>query len=145
MKSALVLASVLVLLPAFAEDAAKPAEPGQKSSFALPQTPPYFKFPVEVFDKVRLSSTNAVVLYVRTPEEFAKGHIPGAVPQDSKAPGFVTALEKLNKKKTYLVNGANGESGAAICLQMHELGFVRVANLEGGFAAWQAAGKPVVK
>lgn len=145
MKHVLALASVLVLLPAFAEDAAPPAAPAKKSPFEFPARPPYFKVNPESFDKVRLNNTNAVVLDVRTPQEFAQGHIPGAVLLDFKSPGFATELEKLDKSKTYLVHCAAGTRSAKAALQMHDLGFPKVGNLEGGFEAWKAAGKPVLK
>jgi rhodanese-related sulfurtransferase len=145
MKYVLALASVLVLLPALAEDAPKAAEPAQKSAFELPPPQPYVKLTPASFDKLHQVNTNAIVLDVRTPEEFAKGHIAGATLLDFKSPGFAAGLEKLDKKKTYLVHCAVGGRSAKACLQMHDLGFVRVFNLEGGLQAWQAAGKPVVK
>jgi rhodanese-related sulfurtransferase len=151
MKYALALASVLVLLPAVAEDAAKPAataasaQPAQKSGIGSLPAPSFFKFTPESFDKIRLHNTNAVILDVRTPEEFAKGHIQGAVLLDFKSADFASGLGKLPKNKLYLTYCAVGGRSAKACEQMRELGFLRVGNLEGGIKAWQEAGKPVVK
>ncbi len=151
MKYALALASVLVLSPVLAEDAAKPApavqtnQPAQKSGTGTMQRPPFFKLTPDSFDKVRLHNTNAVILDVRTPEEYAKGHIQGAVLLDFKSADFAAGLGKLPKNKLYLTYCAVGGRSAKACEQMRELGFPRVGNLEGGIKAWEEAGKPVVK
>ena len=148
MKYALALASVLVLLPAVAEDAAKPApaaQPAQKSGIGSLQAPPFFKLTPESFDQVRQRNTNAVILDVRTPEEFAKGHIQGATLLDFKSPDFASQVGKLPHNKLYLTYCAVGGRSTKACEQMRELGFPRIGNLEGGIKAWQEAGKPVVK
>ena len=145
MKHILVLASLLTFLPAAAEDAPQEKPAAAKSAFAFPERPHYFKLQPDAFDKSRLANTNAVVLDVRTPEEFAKGHLKGAVLLDFKSPDFAAKLGVLDKSKTYLVHCAVGGRSAKACEQMHELGFLRVANLEGGIKAWEAAGKPVEK
>lgn len=44
-----------------------------------------------------------VVLDVRTPEEFAEGHLPGAVNLDVSDPGFEQGLEELDRDATYAV------------------------------------------
>src|SRR3954453_4694764 len=49
-----------------------------------------------------------VVLDVRTPEEFKKGHIPGATNIDIATPDFEKSIGKLDKSKTYLVHCASG-------------------------------------
>ena len=52
---------------------------------------------VEEFDKLRADKKN-VVLDVRTPEEFAKGHIPGAVNLNVNAPDFQSIIITYQKK-----------------------------------------------
>lgn len=145
MKHILSLSALLMLLPATAEEATKEKSAAAKSAFAFPDRPHYVNIKPEAFDKSRRTNTNAVVLDVRTPEEYAKGHLPGAVLLDFKAADFATKLGALDPKKTYLVHCASGGRSAKACEQMYELGFPRVANLEGGFKAWEAAGKPVEK
>ena len=92
---------------------------------------------------MRLHNTNAVVLDVRTPEEYAKGHLPGSVLLDFKAPDFKEKVTKLDRNRTYLVHCAVGGRSAQACDQMNQAGFIKVLNLEGGIKAWEAAGKPV--
>ena len=97
------------------------------------------------FDKLR-AEKNAVVLDVRTPKEFAGGHIPGATNLDWNASDFEEKVTKLDKSKTYLVHCATGRRSALACDKLgSRLGFTNCFNLEGGIKAWQQADKPVVK
>ena len=110
-----------------------------------PPVPPSVKnVGVEEFDKLRADKKN-VVLDVRTPEEFAKGHIPGAVNVDFNAPDFQKKVAELDKGKTYLVHCAAGVRSAKACTIMDKIAFTSVVNLEPGFRAWEKAGKPVEK
>ena len=99
---------------------------------------------VDQFDKLR-QQTNAVVLDVRTPKEFAAGHIPGAVNIDWNAADFGKKVAELDKSKTYLVHCAVGGRSAKASDKMTAIQFTNVYNLEGGMKAWEKAGKPVKK
>jgi len=90
------------------------------------------------FNKHR--SEGAVVLDVRSSEEFAKGHVPGAVNIDVNAPGFATKVTGFDKSKPILVNCHAGSRGAIASVELAKLGFKTVCNLEGGLAAWEKSG-----
>ena len=99
---------------------------------------------VDQFDKLR-QQTNAVVLDVRTPKEFAAGHLAGAVNIDWNADDFGKKVAALDKSKTYLVHCAVGGRSAKASDKMTAIQFTNVYNLEGGMKAWEKAGKPVEK
>ena len=99
---------------------------------------------VEEFAK-KVADQHNLVLDVRTPKEFAAGHIPGAVNQDVLADGFKGAVEKLERSRTYLVHCASGRRSQQACQQMQALGFTNLFELRDGFVGWQKAGKPVEK
>ena len=99
---------------------------------------------VDEFAKLRDSRTN-VVLDVRTKKEYDAGHMPGAVLIDFNAPDFAEQVAKLDKSKTYLVHCAAGGRSAKACDKMSTMKFSSLVNLEGGFRAWEKAGKPVEK
>ena len=100
---------------------------------------------VEDFEKLS-AVKNVVLLDVRTPPEFAVGHIPGATNLDWSASDFEQKVSKLDRSKTYLVSCASGRRSALACDKMvSRLGFTNCVNLAGGFKAWQKAGKPVAK
>ena len=86
-----------------------------------------------------------VILDVRTPKEFAAGHLPGAVNVDFNAPDFDAKMAKLDTNKTYLVHCAGGVRSSKACTKMSALPFKELYNLEGGMKAWEKAGKPVEK
>jgi rhodanese-related sulfurtransferase len=113
-----------------------------------PKTPnpagPVRNVGVEEFDKLR-ADKNAVVLDVRTPQEFSKGHIPGAVNLDFNSPDFSKKAAELDKEKTYLVHCAVGGRSAKACSLMSKLQFKQVIHLPSGFSGWEKAGKPIEK
>jgi len=89
--------------------------------------------------------TAAVVVDVRTPSEFADGHLPGALNLDVRNPDFSTSIKGLDTNKTYLLycrSGARTQKAAEI---MQQAGFKNVFGMKGGFPDWEKAGYPVEK
>jgi rhodanese-related sulfurtransferase len=86
-----------------------------------------------------------VILDVRTPPEYADGHIEGAINIDYEAADFRDRVSKLDKVKTYLVYCRTGARSAAASDIMVGLGFKYIDNMTGGITDWQAAGFPVVQ
>ena len=91
------------------------------------------------YEKKR-KARNSVVLDVRSPEEFARGHVPGALNIDINSPTFTQKAGQLDKKKTILVNCHAGSRGAIASAELAKLGFRTVCNLEGGLDAWEKSG-----
>lgn len=84
-----------------------------------------------------LANDNAVILDVRTDEEFEAGKIPGAINIDIyKGQGFIYRLEELDKTKNYYVYCAAGARSAQACGVMNQLGFENTHNLLGGISQW---------
>lgn len=90
------------------------------------------------------SLSGEVLLDVRTPDELAKGVIPGAAYLDYFRKDFESAVGKLDKDKTYFIYCAAGGRSAETAELMARLGFKRVYNLKDGFAAWKKKNMPVV-
>ncbi len=84
-----------------------------------------------------------VTLDVRTPAEFAAGHVPDATLLDFYGSQFRTELEKLDKNKNYVVYCHTGNRSGQATALMHSLGFKHVYDVQGGIAAWEQAGLPV--
>lgn len=84
------------------------------------------------------SDTNAVILDVRTEDEWNEGIIPGAELNDIyKGQGFIYRLEELDKNKNYYVYCKAGGRSAQACSIMNQMGFENTFNLEGGFMNWE--------
>lgn len=85
---------------------------------------------------------DAVILDVRTANEWNSGIIPGAINIDIyKGPGFIEEVEKLDKDKIYYVYCAAGARSGQACNVLIDLGFAGAYNLAGGMSRWQG---PVV-
>lgn len=83
------------------------------------------------------------VVDVRTREEYALGHVPGAVniPID-ELEGRVSELDPYRKQDLYLICAVGGRSARATRL-LADKGFERPINVEGGTNGWQSAGYPL--
>lgn len=80
---------------------------------------------------------NAVVLDVRTPDEWEEGIIPQAIMIDIyRGQGFLDDVEKLDKSKNYYVYCKAGGRSAQACQLMNQMGFRNTYNLLGGFSQW---------
>ena len=95
--------------------------------------------------KAYLESDKPVLLDVRTPDEYAAGHLETAVSADYYAPDFKDKLNKLDKTAKYLIYCRTGKRSAAALKIMQELGFSDARDIAGGITAWISAGYPVVK
>lgn len=102
---------------------------------------------VDAAGAAKLIETNKdiVVLDIRTEEEFKDGHIAKAQNIDFLDRSFGEKLDKLDKSKPYLVHCASGGRSTKSLSQFKAKGFTNIYHLDGGFSAWEAAGKPVTK
>jgi rhodanese-related sulfurtransferase len=144
MKNRAVLLFLWLALSTFAVRADDPPA-GGKAPAEEAKKEPFRNVGVDEFAKLRGGSTNNVVLDVRTPKEFERGHIPGAINIDVNSPDFKEKTKTLDKSKLYLVNCAAGVRSAKACKILYGLDFPNLVNLEGGFKSWEKAGKPVEK
>ena len=82
--------------------------------------------------------TEAVVLDVRTEEEFESGYIPNAINIDWRmGPGFIDQINTLDKKKHYYVYCRSGVRSEQAVQYMRDLGFNNTFNLLGGILNWE--------
>ncbi|MDO8362953.1 MAG: rhodanese-like domain-containing protein [Actinomycetota bacterium] len=83
------------------------------------------------------------IIDVRTPEEFAGGHLAGAVNLNLESGSFSTEIAALDHAAAYIVYCQSGRRSGLATTAMAGAGFTQVYDL-GGLADWQAAGLPVV-
>ena len=92
-----------------------------------------------------IDTTGAVVVDVRTPAEFAEGHLEGAVNIDvENQVDFAAALISLPKDQPYVVYCRSGNRSAAATQQMVGAGFTDVTDAGGLQAASNSTGLPIV-
>lgn len=90
------------------------------------------------------SDPTLTIIDVRRPDEYAAGHIPGAVNIDISS-SFADEVGKLDRDESYLIYCATGVRGESALKMMGDLGFTEVYNLGAGISAWQRAGGSVVR
>lgn len=90
------------------------------------------KLPGEKFVEMYTSTPNAVVVDVRTPSEFAAGHIDQAVNIDFENFSFASEVKKLDTTKTYFVYCRSGNRSAQAVSIMKSNGIKNIYELSGG-------------
>ena len=85
------------------------------------------------------------MLDVRTPAEYASGHLPKAQNIDIEGSDFATRIAALDKSATYAVYCRSGKRSAAALEQMAGADFKHVYDLTGGISDWQSTGRSVVR
>ena len=88
-----------------------------------------------------------VLIDVREADEYAAGHLPGAMHLSRGMLEFklsATAALSARNLKVVLYCKTSGRAALAACA-MQDMGYLQVQSIAGGFDAWVAAGKPVVK
>jgi len=83
----------------------------------------------------------AKIIDVRTPEEFADGHLRGAVNVDLSAPDFDERIGALNETGSYVVYCASGNRAGTAIETMHDQGFDDLIN-GGGYETLAESGLP---
>ena len=88
-----------------------------------------------------------VLLDVREADEYAAGHLPGAIHAARGVLEFkLSSTPELGSRdlKIVLYCKTSGRAALAACA-LHDMGYLQVKSIAGGFDAWAGAGKSVVK
>jgi rhodanese-related sulfurtransferase len=120
--------------PAAEPDPARPAAP-EPAVAKITQA--------DLLARLEKPQVDVVVLDVRTPEEFAAGHVPGArnVAHD-QLPGKLAELSAL-KDKPVVLYCRSGRRSALAAQTLRAAGFDKLLHLEGDWLAWEAEKRPI--
>lgn len=91
-----------------------------------------------------VSAPGVTTIDVRTPEEFAAGHIEGAVNMNVEGPDFAAQVAGLDPAGVYAVYCRSGNRSQVAVSAMTQAGIVGIYELATGITGWQDAGLPVV-
>jgi rhodanese-related sulfurtransferase len=88
-----------------------------------------------------------VLIDVREADEYAQGHLPGAVHMSRGMLEFkLSANPQLQSRDLQVVLYCKTSGRAALCAKaMQDMGYLNVTSIAGGIDAWVAAGQPLVK
>lgn len=88
---------------------------------------------------------NAALIDVRTPAEFASGHLDGASNIDVQSADFAAKVSQLPKDAPYVVYCRSGNRSTDAIAQMESLGFSNLLNGGSVSEAASITGKPVIQ
>ena len=86
-----------------------------------------------------------VLIDVRTPEEFASGHLENAVNINYFDSDFDEQFKTLDKNKAVYLYCKSGRRSANAAEKLEDMGFVKIYDLEGGVVNWQSKGLTLSK
>lgn len=89
-------------------------------------------------------SEGTIIIDVRTPGEFASGHLDNAVNIDVQSPDFVAQVSQLDPEASYFIYCRSGRRSAAAISQMSNLGFADMIDGKSVEYASDYSGIPVV-
>lgn len=92
-----------------------------------------------------ISDSSVIILDVRTADEYAEGHIRGAILIDQNKSDFVEQVKaKLPTEKIIAVYCRSGRRSANAASLLAKEGY-KLVNLKGGILAWIKENQPVTK
>ncbi len=88
-----------------------------------------------------------ILLDVREADEYANGHIPGAIHIPRGLLEFKLSNDpNLSSRGLKIVLYCKNSGRAALASKsLHEMGYVNIQSIAGGFDAWAQAGNPIAK
>ncbi|MDH7444537.1 rhodanese-like domain-containing protein [Aquimarina sp. 2201CG14-23] len=99
---------------------------------------------VEEMDSL-LEMEKVQLVDVRTPEEYAEGHIEGAININFSDENFETLISTVDKSKPVAVYCGRGGRSGKCSAYMKKAGFTKIYDLDGGIIEWKYKGKKTVK
>ena len=121
--------SLLVILLSFSSCIKKPVEGVRVVDVATYET--------------EMSKPIVQLIDVRTPAEYAEGHIANSKNINITGEDFDAQVALLDKSKPVLLYCKSGMRSAKASLRLKELGFENITDLDGGFGTWRNANKPI--
>ena len=100
----------------------------------------------DTFLALMADKPEALLLDVRTPEEWNEGHLEGASHADywGDEQAFQAAMDAIPRDRPVLVYCAGGGRSGLTAKELIKAGHREVYNLENGISGWIAEGHPVV-
>jgi rhodanese-related sulfurtransferase len=102
---------------------------------------------VSLTDAQAAIQNSDVLLDIREADEYTNGHIPGSIHIPRGLLEFKLSNDpNLSTRSLKIVLYCKNSGRAALASKvLHEMGYLHVQSIEGGFDAWAEAGNPVAK
>lgn len=112
----------------------------QKNKGAVPQQ--FHLVSPQEFNQ-KMKTEKGILIDVRTPGEYKKGHLKGARLLDIFSDDFEKEIDKLDKSQTYFVYCGVGGRSEECTVMMKKKGFKKVYDMDGGIKRWTKEGLPI--
>jgi thioredoxin len=99
----------------------------------------------QAFNDLLQQRPEAIILDVRTPQEFSMNHMENAQNLNIYDSQFEEMISSLDKNKAIFVYCTSGGRGLDAAKILSKNGFNEVYNLDGGLLKWELEGFPLVK
>jgi len=138
MKNRLVPLLAMALLGVAGGGPAFAADPAKAETISVPSMSQF-----DLLSRIQRKDPDLVVLDVRTPAEFAAGHVPGA--RNISHDLLQSSIEELSdlRNKQIVLYCRSGRRTMLAADVLHKAGFKRLAHLEGDFLAWESEQRPI--
>jgi rhodanese-related sulfurtransferase len=95
--------------------------------------------------KTELNQKNSVLIDIRTPQEFASGHIEGATNINFYNKDFESQMYEAAEKANVLIYCASGNRSGQALKSLNAGKFKSISDLSGGIRAWATGGNSIIK
>lgn len=137
-------ALVLTLgLAGCSSDSATSVLPAAEAAIVVDQPTTPVRVGVPEFATV-VATPGVTIVDVRTPEEFAQGHIEGAINIPVEYPDYMQRVSELDPNGIYAVYCRSGNRSQPAVAGMAQVGINGIYELENGTVGWSQAGQPLV-
>lgn len=99
---------------------------------------------IEQFQK-KIATENYILVDVRTSEEYADGHLEGALNINYFSATFSEDIAKLGLETPVLVYCQSGNRSRKSMKIMYDMGFKEVKNFIGGYKGWMSENNSLIK
>ena len=102
---------------------------------------------ISLISSTELNKANKDILLidVRTPEEYASGHLENSVNIDYKADNFKELIAELDTNQDVYVYCKVGGRSNNSAKMMEKMGFKKIYDLEGGILQWEKEDFKIIK
>ena len=105
----------------------------------------YEELRAKEFEQKLAATTDYILIDVRTPKEYEKGHIQNAVNISYFGSDFSAKVDALPKDKLIFMYCQTQHRSPLASKLMKKKGFTRIIDLSGGFMKWEKNKLPIIK
>ncbi len=96
-------------------------------------------------EDLKTAPENIQLIDIRTPQEYAQGHIKNAVNIDFYSADFLKKMDQLDKNKDIYIYCRSGHRSGIAAKKLANHGFSKIYDLEGGINNWNTKHLKIIR